>query len=178
MADLSNLNPVAEHYDDMGSLMEISAIETRTGMRLAPAHAELVAAFDGAIAFEQGVCFRSEAMVPFFGEPGALPVEVLFGRQGGRLGLLETFETYTSRIGEAYAPIAEPGGGNLIVYHQSSGEVFFWNHENPAGEADPSAFTRIADTVDAFLSGLEVDDDDYVDPDGTTDGLVSVDLDF
>jgi hypothetical protein len=75
--------------------------------------------------------------------------------------LLKYLNTYTIRLPKNLFPVAHDPGGNLIclsVKGETTGKVYFWDHENEADEGEEPDYRNvylIADTFDEFLAGLQ-----------------------
>lgn len=66
-------------------------------------------------------------------------------------------ETYADRVPPDVLPIALAGGGNLLCLHLLSGAIYFWDHEEEAGEGDAVDFSNlhyVTDSLSAFLRSM------------------------
>lgn len=176
--DISHLNPVKTVIDNVGEVLSLEEFAERLGRSLDPNHLAILQRYGGPIEFELAVYHPSQGLSALLGDPPKLNIDLLFGLNDGEAGLIEAYNSYSDRLGKHIVPLADPGGGDLIVFNERDSQVYFWNHEAPGEEGSPASFSRISNSVADFLSELTIDEDDYVDPDGQTEGLLSVDLDF
>ena len=160
--------------DDVGETQPVAVVEAELGVALPAALSAALSTFNGPIRFDAEVGIAPLSR-PSIMSGDLLDVDLIFGRNAGRYGLTAMADRYEGRVGSALRPIADAGAGDLYLWHTATGEVFFWHHECPLGEAAPEALTRVAASVGEFLEGLTARASEPV---RSPKGLVSVQLDF
>jgi hypothetical protein len=144
-------------------------LERRMGVNLPEDLASIIKEYNGApIAFDKDIRFVPHEPPPWAREDGSLSLYSILGLSGEHNNSLAHFSNYLGRLPCGILPIADPGGGNLIVmslFGQQRGKVFFWDHESeqPGTIVDDSDFRslyKIADSFDEFLKQLAVGQDE------------------
>ncbi len=135
-----------------------------------PRYRALLLEVGGAIMCDKGAIFKPDEKCPLSDREGYLDLVVLFGLGADDNSLEQKNSQYSGELPEAFVPIGESSGGNLICV-DSDGAVHFWDHESPRD----GATWRIAAGIDEFINRLEPDDSDL----GSTEGIIkSIFLDF
>ena len=172
--DIKGLSAVAFENEAVGEALEIVAVEAGLAVELPAALVDVIAGFEGPVRFEAEVGLVPQQLPQ--GVTGeAVEVDLIFGRNAGRFGLVEVNRAYADRIDPVFRAIADAGAGDLYLWNTRSGEVVFWRHDTAFGEGSPEALTTVAPSVDAFLDALTLLE---TPPVAAPKGLVSVQLDF
>jgi len=142
---------------NQGQTLTIGDIETRIDAEVPGELALHIERFEGPIGFDTGDI--SEIVVisknaPDFAPDGRIPIWMIFGRNDGVGSLTKAFSNYKDRLAKGYVPFAESDGGNLFLWSQDDGQIYFWNHESPAPENSPLSITLVASDMTDFFERL------------------------
>ena len=66
----------------------------------------------------------------------------------------KSLEVYSDRIPDAFFPVAEAAGGNLILMNSKDGSIYFWDHELEL-KSPNAAVSKVANSFDEFLNLLQ-----------------------
>ena len=147
-----------KHYDLKPDehVMKRNEIEQVLGHGLPPALADLLRPTGAPTTFEGDVRIKVIEPNQMTDKEGRQRLLVIFGMTTGQDGIVAKHGDYRGRFARRCTPIAEDGMGNLFVIDAISGQIKFWHHECPEGEASPTAMTLVAENFEDFVSGLEV----------------------
>ncbi|MFL4470129.1 SMI1/KNR4 family protein [Tateyamaria armeniaca] len=130
-------------------------VEQQLGHILPPAMEDLLRPTGAPASFEEDVRIKVVERNQMTDKDGHQRVLVLYGMTSGKDGIVAKYNTYRGRFARRSTPFAEDGLGNLFVVDAVSGQVKYWYHECPEGEASPKAMTLVAEDFESFVSGLE-----------------------
>jgi len=110
--------------------------------------------------FEQEIRVQVIEPNPLTDKNGRQIVLVVFGLTNGKDGIPQKYTSYKDRIGRKCIPFASDGLDNLFVLDTDDTSVYFWHHEHMNGETSLDALTKVANSVEDFIAGLEVFEED------------------
>lgn len=142
---------------NQGQTLTVGDIETRIDAEVPGELALHIVRFEGPIDFVAGD--NNEIVVvsknaPDFAPDGKIPILMIFGRNDGVGSLTKAFSNYKDRLAKGYVPFAESDGGNLFLWRQDDGQIYFWDHESPAPENSPLSITLVASDMKDFFERL------------------------